>query len=710
MNTSSAGEPVSIHQEPFIWVSDHRAAKVDGHHIKQYHVHYGDYTSWEKASPHDEQQVDAILTYLAGLYVVKDINDSSLQFPVGINQPLTGDEILSDDDNEIGRQFIQCYSQKDRLSSHIGHKHLEQIRTSSTEPEGSNAIKVSFPELPKQFYPSSPPLAIIQVPATLRSDTVLLNAKGILDNEPSDKFPQISQLGPPKGHQTIRDSQDLWSETSIIPTKHSGLYASFLKANATNLLKTVIPKIQAQSHSKAWTEGMVSMELIGPNEYARHYASSIFDLTVFTCKSMSDKRRSVVNARPEFVLDIVYQVFASTCGEIIIGLRTTRSTITLANTILALIAGDLPRRRRINAGLRKTLELFDTHDAYPGIYGNWFVDKDGNTPTVAHMHELLDGLQRYIREDSFAALVDKQFVVKMNNQWLARDGSGYDKERRRYFGGGYPGSDQYERRKKRVEIFLRKWESILDGMNLEERIPRTIIEIGWGSDCSARKEAHKKHYSSNYLMNLFDATSKCLGLGYTIENHVIYHVWEPVQAGPAEAAFTELSMGMVEDGFGFSYWPPGQNVNTSLNLAARAYIFVHRNIVQYGPLFQNMQTESRRWDKELRRSNILTADLKRIHDKIGEIQIQKFQRLQEIECNLDQHIEALLSLGQNECSRSIVASGSSDNTIQDGNTGVAKIEDDEGNDGNDADNHGDTSYTNDAHDMDVIVISSDDSN
>jgi hypothetical protein len=702
-NTSSTGES---HRDMFIWVDDRRASKANGECIKEYQVHYEGYTSWEKARLYDRQQMGAILTYLGGDYVVQDINDCSLQNPVSSNQPLTGDEILSDDDNEIGREFIQCYSQKDRLSGHIRHKHLSQIRTSSTSPRASNMVSASFPELPNRFFQHSPPTTIFQVPASLEPEEILPNAKQLPIFQSYEQIPRISQLEPSKRTQIIRDSQETQSEISILSTKHLGLYAAFLKATESNLHKTISPKIQAQSHSRAWTEGMLPTELINSNEYAKHYASSIFDLTVFTCKSMTEKRRSVTNANPDFVLDVVYEIFASTCAELIIGLTAALHTITFTNNILALIAGDLPRRRRINTRLRKTLELFDTHDAYPGIYGNWFVDKDGNPPTVAHMHNLLDGLKRYIRDHSFAAMVDKQFAVKMNNQWTGRDGSGYDKERRRYLGAGYPGDHQYERRRKRLDTIIGKWEVILDGMKLEERIPRTVIEIGWGSDCSARKEAHKKHYySSNYLMNLFDATSKCLGLGYTIENHVIYPVWEPEQAGLAEAAFTDLSMGMVEDGFGFSYHPPGQNVGNSLKLAVRAYMFVQRNILQFGPFIQNLQTESRRWDKEVRKFNMLDADLKGMEARIRGLYVQKFQRLQEVECNLDLHMEALLSISQNKPFQPIVVLGGSDNTIQDSSPGVDQVE--EHGDSSDAEDADDFSYIDDIHDSDSIEISSD---
>src|ERR1700760_3956088 len=111
---------------------------------------------------------------------------------------------------------------------------------------------------------------------------------------------------------------------------------------------------------------------------------------------------------------------------------------------LALIAGDLPRRWRTSMSLRKTLQYFDINDKYPGIYANWFVDKDGYPPTVAHMHELLEVLKLYIKDHRVAAMVDRQFLVKVNNQWAGRDGSGPDKERRRYFGGGRPGESQFE--------------------------------------------------------------------------------------------------------------------------------------------------------------------------------------------------------------------------------------------------------------------------
>jgi hypothetical protein len=385
----------------------------------------------------------------------------------------------------------------------------------------------------------------------------------------------------------------------------------------------------------------------------------------------------------------------------------------LTNMILALIAGDLPRRRRTNTSLRKTLTIFDTHDEYPGIYANWFVDKDGYPPTVMHMNKLIEGVKRYTKDHSFAAAVDRQFVTRTNNQWAGRDGTGLDKTLRRYLGGTYPGNDRYERKERRLEAFAEKWKNILNGMKPNEHIPRAIIEVGWGSDCRARKEAHKKHYSSNYLMNLFDATSRCLGLGYSIENHVIYNVWESAQAGPAEAAFTEISMGIVEDGFGFSYWPPGQNVAGSLDLAAKSYMYVQRNIVQYGPLYQNLQEERRRWDEAVKKYKILhpdlkriQADVKRIESKLREVHIKKFHGLQKMDSLLDERLEPLLSVRQNEPFRSTPVFENVGNDDQD--TIVRIEETEEYEDSGDFDESDDTSSTDDSDESEIIEISDDD--
>jgi hypothetical protein len=317
MNSSS--DQLTVDSDTFLWIDDHRVTKSGVQPLKEYHINYGDFSVWKTASHDNKHLRDAILTYWAGLAVIDDINDHSIQNPVSAYQDFTGNEILSDDEEDIGRKFTQCYSKTDKISGHIRKKHLSQIHASPVDPGSFDAVQISFPKLPKRFYPSSPPPVTFHASSTPSLGSLPPNANQIQVYRTSSPVPAFSQLEQPNRSQVFSESQFLGSKTSTIPTKHSGLYAAFLKVNSANLKKAMGPKMGGQSHSKPWTENLLSRELINANQFASHYASSIYDLTLYTCKSMTENHRSAVNASPEFVVDIVYGIFGSACSEVITG-------------------------------------------------------------------------------------------------------------------------------------------------------------------------------------------------------------------------------------------------------------------------------------------------------------------------------------------------------------------------------------------------------
>lgn len=94
-----------------------------------------------------------------------------------------------------------------------------------------------------------------------------------------------------------------------------------------------------------------------------------------------------------------------------------------------------------------------------------------------------------------------------------------------------------------------------------EPIDVYFSEFGWASDCQSRLNAHKSWSSTNQIMKLFRAVCEVEFPAWGIQMHqfVVYRVFEAQQAAVAEAFITEIANGYIDNGWGFSHWPAGQN-------------------------------------------------------------------------------------------------------------------------------------------------------
>jgi hypothetical protein len=86
-----------------------------------------------------------------------------------------------------------------------------------------------------------------------------------------------------------------------------------------------------------------------------------------------------------------------------------------------------------------------------------------------------------------------------------------------------------------------------------------LVEIAYAKRCIDRLKDHKRHSSSNYVMNLTEAICAALahefGTLFAIEQAVIYLIWLPEQTEISEIGFTKLAESYTHNAGGFSNFP-----------------------------------------------------------------------------------------------------------------------------------------------------------
>lgn len=211
--------------------------------------------------------------------------------------------------------------------------------------------------------------------------------------------------------------------------------------------------------------------------------------------------------------------------------------------------------------LNQNLERIDM----PVIYANVLCDEVGMNPTARQMKEVVALAYRYIAHDrSFdAEAVAIDSAVSQSRVWTdALTLSGYRKftDYHRIVRKKQQQKDQA--RRDRIKYFLDTFSRHLQTLEAEGKLnmplPRNLIEIGFTVDAPTRLRCHRRHYNSNYIMNLIHAI-----LVYRFRNvfnlsqHILHVCWRAPHPWLGEILFTELCEGYTMTGFGFSHYPAG---------------------------------------------------------------------------------------------------------------------------------------------------------
>jgi hypothetical protein len=87
-----------------------------------------------------------------------------------------------------------------------------------------------------------------------------------------------------------------------------------------------------------------------------------------------------------------------------------------------------------------------------------------------------------------------------------------------------------------------------------------LCEVGYSNRSIKHLKSHKAHASSNYIMNLLEAIFQVGGQfssTFSIEQEIIYLVWNAEQVEVSEFGWTKLAESYIHSAGGFSLYPTG---------------------------------------------------------------------------------------------------------------------------------------------------------
>lgn len=113
-----------------------------------------------------------------------------------------------------------------------------------------------------------------------------------------------------------------------------------------------------------------------------------------------------------------------------------------------------------------------------------------------------------------------------------------------------------------MEMFraLQRRCNAVDKREWDDPMTGSIGEFGYTEDVESRLKDHRRHSSSNYLMNLLDALCMTHAPDYAFHQFVIYHIPAAELLELAEMYFTTVGQGYSHNGGGLSHIGAGCHV------------------------------------------------------------------------------------------------------------------------------------------------------
>ncbi|KAI7503174.1 hypothetical protein KC347_g8736 [Hortaea werneckii] len=208
------------------------------------------------------------------------------------------------------------------------------------------------------------------------------------------------------------------------------------------------------------------------------------------------------------------------------------------NVLEGLLLGDLPARLRylppMQHALQKMMdeaqEAADEARKLPGIYGNWLVDVQGQSPTPTELRRMIAKAWDYVDESG--------------------------------------NSDAANRVDKQKAPILEARLDLLPTSDVDKPLRAPLCEFGFSIYLIKRLKDHKNHVNSNYIMNLFEAIATTVhGSKYAIEQHIVYIIPWGHLCELAEIFATRIGFGMTGLGGGFSHQLPGRNNSSAYKVS-----------------------------------------------------------------------------------------------------------------------------------------------
>jgi hypothetical protein len=251
-----------------------------------------------------------------------------------------------------------------------------------------------------------------------------------------------------------------------------------------------------------------------------------------------------------------------------------------------LIKGDIPKAALNNPELKKTLDGFFIRgigSITPSIYLQCLVNANGDSPSADFLLWILKDIELYMRgwrdpddkeSDERAKRIDLQVYRKGTRKYIESQA-------------------HYDTLKAWITVVKARCHNV-PAEKRSQPLARPLSEIGWAKDLEKRLAQHRRHSSSNYLMNLTEAACNTHYGGYRIYQYGIFRVFEEYHAMLGEIMCSRIGQAYISHGGGFSHCAAGISHQGAYQLRETDYRLLRLEVAN-GPNFvPNMRAETRK--------------------------------------------------------------------------------------------------------------------
>ncbi|EMC92559.1 hypothetical protein BAUCODRAFT_159348 [Baudoinia panamericana UAMH 10762] len=256
----------------------------------------------------------------------------------------------------------------------------------------------------------------------------------------------------------------------------------------------------------------------------------------------------------------------------------------------AILECGVERWRHIDPPLASVLAQNEAQGKKPGIYVLDFSDRFGRSPTVEHMHRILDAVNRYLDTKNADSAAVKEAVrideVKAKltpvEVKLAREGA------RRYLTIANP---------KAIKTLVTTLRGHTKHLAPTQRLPFVLRDVGYALDCAKRLDNHFEHTNSNLVMGLFEIVTKsdstlcdlCM-----MHGNSVCLCFDLPDAAVGEITISVLAQAYVETGKGFNGVEAGRSIESNSQPKVREWLAWQHAALCTGPFRQNVQSGKQR--------------------------------------------------------------------------------------------------------------------
>jgi hypothetical protein len=258
-----------------------------------------------------------------------------------------------------------------------------------------------------------------------------------------------------------------------------------------------------------------------------------------------------------------------------------------------LIKGDIAKAAHLDPNFNDKLEAFKIRGPdviMPFIYIQTLVNGRGESPSANGLLYIIGEIELYMR--GWQNPDDKE-----SEERARRIDNSSRTDYRNGFRKYIESQTHYNNLKAWVTILKARCRNV-PADKMHEPLARPLSEIGWAKDLTKRLAQHRKHSSSNYLMNLTEAVCRNSFADYSIHQYGIFRVFEECHAMLGEIIFSRIGQVYITYGGGFSHCAAGISHQGAYQLLETDYRLL-KLAVSRNPDFTIRMREETRKTREL---------------------------------------------------------------------------------------------------------------